>query len=105
MLSILETPNPSGALLPGMYAQVRFSFAGNASNVLIAGDALMLGREGPRVAVVGTDHIVHIRQIHIVHDFGSELEVDSGVSPRELVVMNPNDRVRENAQVDIRSLK
>ena len=105
MLAILETPNPTGALLPGMYAQVKFSFPGNASAMVVPGDALMLGREGPRIAVVGPDHIVHMRQIHIVHDFGSELEVDSGVAPGELVVMNPNDQVRENAQVDIRNIK
>lgn len=102
MLTVLLTANPRGVLLPGMYAQVKFSFAGNASALLVPGDSLMLGREGPQIAVVGPDNVVHLRKIHIAHDYGAELEVDSGVSAGELVVMNPNDSVRENAMVDVR---
>ena len=102
MLTILETPNPTGALLPGMYSQVKFSFPGSKSALLVPGDALMLGREGPRVAIVAPDHIVHMRHIHITHDYGADLEVDSGVTPGELVVLNPTDQVRENAHVEVR---
>ena len=103
MLAILETPNPRGILLPGMYTQVKFSFPGNRSAFLIPADALMLGREGPHVAIAGRDHIVHIKRIHIAHDYGAELEVDSGVAEGEMVIMNPNDQVRENARVETRA--
>ena len=103
MLAILETPNPRGVLLPGMYTQVKFSFPGNRSALLVPGDSLMLGREGPRLAVAGEDHIVHMRLIHIAHDYGAELEVDSGVAEGDMVIMNPNDQVRENARVEIRA--
>ena len=102
MLAILETPNPKGTLLPGMYAQVKFSFPGSQSGLLVPGDALLLGREGPRVAVVAPDHTVHMHRIHIAHDFGADLEIDSGVAPGDLVVLNPTDQVRENAHVDVR---
>jgi RND family efflux transporter MFP subunit len=102
MLVILETPNPRGVLLPGVYAQVKFSFPGSKTALLVPGDALLLGREGPRVAVAGPDHIVHMRSIHIVHDYGADLEVDAGVADGDLVVVNPNDHVRENARVDPR---
>jgi RND family efflux transporter MFP subunit len=103
MLTVLRTPNADGALLPGMYAQVKFVFPGDASSLLVPGDALLLGREGPRVAVVGPDRRVHFRQVHIAHDYGADLEVDSGVSAGELVVVNPNDQVRENARVESRA--
>ncbi len=103
MLAILETPNPKGTLLPGMYSQVRFVFPGNRSALLVPGDALLLGREGPRVAVVTPDHIVHLRRIHIAHDYGADLEIDSGLAPGDLVVINPTDQTRENARVDVRT--
>ncbi len=103
MLAILETPNPRGALLPGMYTQVKFSFPGNPSALLLPGDSLMLGRDGPRVAIVGPDHLVHLRRIHIAHDYGADLEVDSGVADGDMVVLNPNDQVRENARVETQS--
>ncbi len=104
MLAILETPNPKGVLLPGMYAQVKFSFPGSKTALLVPGDALLLGREGPRVAVTGPDRVVHMRSIHIVHDYGADLEVDTGVAERDLVIVNPNDRVRENVRVEPRGL-
>lgn len=102
MLAVLETPNSRGLLLPGMYAQVKFSFPGTKSALLVPGDALTQGREGPRVAVAGPDHVVHFRRIHITHDYGTELEVDSGVSEGDMVIVNPGDQVRENARVDTR---
>jgi len=100
LLAILETPNPKGVLLPGMYAQVKFSFPGSKTALLVPGDALLLGGEGPRVAVAGPDSVVHMRSIHIVHDYGADLEVDAGVAEGDLVIVNPNDRVRENVRVD-----
>jgi len=104
MLTVLEVPNPRGILMPGMYAQVRFSTGRAEPAVIIPGDALTTGRQGPRVAVVGADHRIHFRQIHIGQDLGSELEVVSGLSPGEVVVANPSDSVRENALVDVRNL-
>jgi RND family efflux transporter MFP subunit len=103
MLTVLRTPNPQGVLLPGMYAQVKFVFPRNASALLVPADALMMGREGTRVAVVGPDRIVHLRRIHISRDYGPELEVDSGVAVGETVIVNPNDQVRENARVEPRT--
>jgi len=104
MITVLEVPNPRGILMPGMYAQVRFSTGRAEPAVIIPGDALTTGRQGPRVAVVGADHRIHFRQIRIGHDLGSELEVVSGLAPGEVVVANPSDAVRENALVEVRNL-
>jgi RND family efflux transporter MFP subunit len=103
MLAILETPNPRASLLPGMYSQVKFSFPGDKSGLLVPGDALLLGREGPRVAVVAPDHIIHMRRVHIAHDFGADLDIDSGLAAGELVVLNPTDQVRDNVRVEVRA--
>ena len=104
MLTVLEVDNPAGALMPGMYAQVRFSTGRSGSAVLVPGDVLILGREGPRVAVVGPDQRVHLRSIRIGQDLGSEIEVVSGLSPGEMVVANPSDSVREDVLVDVRKI-
>jgi RND family efflux transporter MFP subunit len=104
MLTVLEVPNPSGILMPGMYAQVRFSTGRAEAAVIVPGDVLILGREGPRVAVVAPDHRIHLRQISIGQDLGSEIEVVSGLSAGDVVVANPSDAVRENALVDVRNV-
>ncbi len=105
MLVILEVPNPQLVLYPGMYAQIRFSAARLRPELRIPGDALMLGKEGPRVAVVDADHVVHYRRIGVGEDLGSEVEVTSGLSPGDLVVSNPTDTIQENARVDIREIR
>ena len=94
-----EAPNPRGLLLPGMYAQVKFTLARSGTALLIPGDALVLGRGGPRVAVVGGDGRVHFHAIHIAQDLGAELAVDSGLSEGDQVVLNPTDEVRDGAVV------
>ncbi len=104
MLTVLEVPNPRGVLMPGMYAQVRFSTGRAETAVLVPGDVLILGRQGPRVAVVAPDHRIHLRQIRIGQDLGSEIDVVSGLSAGEVVVANPSDAVRENALVEVRNV-
>jgi RND family efflux transporter MFP subunit len=104
MITVLEVPNPRGILMPGMYAEVRFSTGRLSPAVIVPGDTLTTGRQGPRVAVVGSDHRVHFRPIRIGQDLGSELEVVSGLSPGEVVIANPSDSVRENALVEVRNL-
>ncbi len=104
MVTVLEVPNPRGVLMPGMYAQVRFSTGRAEPAILVPGDVLILGRQGPRVAVVAPDHRIHLRQIRIGQDLGSEIAVVSGLSAGEMVVANPSDAVRENALVDVRNV-
>jgi multidrug efflux pump subunit AcrA (membrane-fusion protein) len=85
-----------------MYAQVKFALHRAAPALLIPGDALVTGRQGPRVAVVGPDSHIHFRGIQIGQDSGSEIEVTGGLSAGERVVVNPNDAVRENVLVEVR---
>jgi RND family efflux transporter MFP subunit len=103
MLVILQTPNAGAVLYPGMYAQVRFAPAQGRPTLRIPGDTLIMSKDGPRVAVVGSDHLIHFRSIAVAQDLGSEVEVASGLSAGEMVVSNPSDAVRENAAVEVRS--
>jgi len=103
MLAVLVTPNPDASLYPGMYAQVRFSAPNSKPILRIPGDAVVLGTAGPRVAIVGADHIVHFKSITIGLDLGTEVEVTSGLSAGTMVISNPTDAVQENAVVEVRA--
>ncbi|MBI3666380.1 MAG: efflux RND transporter periplasmic adaptor subunit [Acidobacteria bacterium] len=102
-LVVLIVPNPDGILLPGMYAQVKFVVERDKPALLIRGDAMVLARSGPQVAVVGADGRVHFRGIQIARDLGAELEINAGLSPGDQVVLHPGDEVRENAVVELRN--
>jgi RND family efflux transporter MFP subunit len=103
LLAVLVVENPDGLLLPGMYAQVKFFMQQDKPALLVPGDALVMGTTGPRVAVVDADHRVHYRPIQIVRDYGSELEVHTGLNPGDQLVVNPGDEIRENTKVEVRT--
>jgi len=86
-----------------MYAQVRFAGANSKPLLRVPGDTVMLTTNGPRLAVVGADHVVHFRAVTLGEDLGSEVEILSGLQPGELVVSNPSYSVQEGASVDIRT--
>jgi RND family efflux transporter MFP subunit len=103
MLTVLQVPNPRGILLPGMYAQVKFAIHRPAPALLIPGDALVLGRQGPRVAVVGADRRVRFRGIQIGQDSGAQIEVTAGLAAGDKVVVNPTDAIRDEVLVELRN--
>jgi RND family efflux transporter MFP subunit len=103
MLVILETPNPGGRLYPGMYAQVRLAASAGKGSLRIPGDALLLGKNGPRVAVVGADHAAHFQNVTIGTDLGAEIEIVAGLEEGELVISHPTDAVQEGTVVEVRA--
>lgn len=105
MLAMLILNNAKEALLPGMYAKARFLLPHAVNVLLLPADALILPKEGPRVATVGDDHKVHFRKVTIGRDYGAEVEVQSGLTEGEMVVLNPTDAVREGVTVEPREHK
>ena len=102
MLAILRVPNPTGVLLPGMYAQVRFpGKKSGSSSLIIPGDALLLTSQGTRVAVVDADNRVHFKDVKVGTDFGSDVEIKAGLRAGDLVIMNPTDAIKDGVQVEI----
>ena len=102
MLAVLEVPNSRGTLLPGMYAQVRFrGVRSTPGTVLIPGDALIMSSNGPRVAIVDAENRVHFRDVKVGNDYGSEVEIQSGLAPGDLVVMHASDAARDGVEVEV----
>lgn len=100
LLAVLLVPNPTGELLPGMFAKVRFTLPHAMKALLLPADALMVQSSGPQVAVVDSDRKVHFRKVTLGRDYGAEVEVNSGLEAGELVVLNPNDAIREGVTVE-----
>jgi hypothetical protein len=44
---------------------------------------------------------VHLVPITIGHDYGNSVEVTSGVTPQDALVVDPSDSLEDNAQVQI----
>jgi RND family efflux transporter MFP subunit len=99
LLVEVQVANPTGALMPGMYAQVDLAVPRKDPPLLIPGDTLVVRSDGPQVAVVGPDGVVHFTRIQLGRDFGDHLEVVEGLQLGQQIVANPSDVVREGAKV------
>jgi RND family efflux transporter MFP subunit len=100
MLVEIRVPNPNGVLLPGMYAQVGLSSPRTNPPLLIPGDAVIVRADGTQVAVVRSDHTVHLQKIQVGRDYGDKLEVISGLELGDMLIANPGDAVVEGVKVE-----
>ncbi len=99
LLTELEVDNAKGKLLAGSYAQVRFRDVKPDAVLTIPANALLFRIEGAMVGVVGADHRVALRKVTLGRDFGQTVEVLSGISAADHVVINPPDSLVEGSEV------
>lgn len=97
----LQIDNGSGELLPGSYAQVYFSLAGAEDTLRIPVNTVLFRTQGLQVAILDAHHRVRLQTITQGRDFGTEIEVLSGVSPEDVLVANPPDSISDGAQVRV----
>ncbi len=100
LLVEVRVPNPSGALLPGMYAQVELTSSRSNPPLLIPSDALIVRGDGTEVALVRRDHRVHLEKVETGRDYGDRLEVRSGLREGDNIIANPGDVMNEGVEVD-----
>src|SRR6185295_2358660 len=101
LLVELRVPNEDGRLLPGMYAQVTFRLAREGAPLLMASTALLVRPEGTIVALVGKDQVVHYRKVQVGRDFGTEVEILSGLDEHDTVMAVPGTMIQENQKVEV----
>jgi hypothetical protein len=53
--------------------------------------------------VVGSDHKVHLKPVTIGRDFGTKLEILSGLGSDDQIVVNPADSLEDGQQVNVKA--
>jgi len=101
LLAEIDVPNHNGKILPGAYAQVHFAAKINAPRLTVPINTLLFRAEGPRAAVVGSDNKVQLRPIGIGRDYGSAVEVVSGLQASDQIIVNPADSLEDGQQVNV----
>ncbi len=95
----LLVDNGKGELFPGSYTEVHFKLPGSRSTLLVPATALVFRAAGLQVATLAQHDRVKLRSIRQGRDFGSTIEVLSGLSADDLVIVNPPDSIADNEQV------
>jgi hypothetical protein len=86
--------------MPGAYAEVHLAVPTDATAVRLPVNALLFRSEGLRAAVV-KDGKIQLRELTVGRDFGSAVEILSGVTTDDQVVINPPDSLAEGQTVHI----
>jgi len=96
----VDIPNPDRLLVPGMYVNVSFQLQSD-NLVQVPAAALVFRSTGPHVAVVDDLGRVSFRKITIARDDGNVLELGSGVSAGDKVVLNISSQIGDGQLVAV----
>jgi RND family efflux transporter MFP subunit len=94
----VDIDNRKSVLRPGAYVFVHFHLPALGGTVTIPSNALLFRAEGLRVGVVRNDR-VQLVPVTIGHDFGSSVEITSGLAATDEVILDPSDSLANGIQV------
>lgn len=99
----VDVPNGNGAVLPGSYGQVRLSLKAARPGLSVPVNTLLYRPQGLQVATVDPQHQVLLKTIKPGRDFGTRIEVDSGLAATDRVILNPSDSITNGQAVRVSS--
>ena len=99
MIVEMHVPNKNGPLVPGMYAQARMNLVNSVPTLQVPINAIIIGGDGARLAIVDTGGVVHIKPVKLGRDYGKEVEILAGLSDTDRVINNPRDTLVEGLKV------
>ncbi len=97
----VQVPNPDGRLYPGAYGQVQFTLPVDPRPMIVPAGTLLFRKEGMQVGVVGSDGHVQLKSVTIGRDFGTTVEVLSGLQSGDRVISNPSDSLASGIAVAV----
>jgi RND family efflux transporter MFP subunit len=100
LLIEIGVDNPAGTLLTGSYAEVHFAVPTQASTFLVPVNTLLFRTEGLRVGIVKDGKVV-LTAVTPGHDFGSQIEIVSGLKADDQLIVNPPDSIVSGQEVQI----
>jgi RND family efflux transporter MFP subunit len=97
----IQVPNPTGALIAGSYVQVTLPINVDAKALVVPTNVLLFRPEGTRVALVDSSGRVHLTSVKLGTDFGTSVEVLSGLDASDRIVLNPADSLADGDVVTL----
>jgi RND family efflux transporter MFP subunit len=96
----VDVANPDDKLRPGAYVFVHLTVPPVGGAVTIPSNTLLFRSDGLRVGVVRSGH-AQLVPITIGHDYGSSVEVLSGLHASDAVILDPSDSLESGQRVEI----
>jgi RND family efflux transporter MFP subunit len=101
MLTEVQIDNRDGSLLPGMYAQVKFTLTEPRTSLIIPTSSLVIDHSGMHVVTV-YDNKVRFIPVVIGRDMGTQVEILRGIQNSDTLVASPSDLLHDGQNVEVR---
>jgi RND family efflux transporter MFP subunit len=96
----VDVDNSNGKLLPGAYVFVHFKVPVQERMLNIPSNALLFRKDGMQVALVRSG-VVHLQSVTIGKDNGRSVQISTGLSPNDEIIIDPSDSIAEGQQVNV----
>ncbi len=101
LLVQLEVDNAQGKLISGSYADVHFDLPATPGVLQLPVTALLFRQHGMKVATLGADNRIVLKNIQIGRDMGTQVEVVAGLGADDRVIDSPPDWLAQGDQVRV----
>jgi membrane fusion protein (multidrug efflux system) len=96
-----KIPNPNNLLLPGMFARAKIITYEADDAISVPNDALVKTSGGFQVFVVNKDNVAEARDVGVGYVATEFTQVESGLSPGEVVVVQKPPELKAGTKVKI----
>jgi RND family efflux transporter MFP subunit len=97
----LDLDNRQGGLFPGAYTEVHFKLPSSSQTLRLPANTVLFRAAGLQVATVNNDDTIKLKNFVQGRDFGKTIEVLDGLTPNDVVVINPPDSITDGVAVRI----
>ncbi len=101
LLTEIDVDNPKGELLAGSYCEAHLKLPQATPTLKLPASAIIFRTDSLQVGVVDAAHRVTLKTVTIGRDFGNTVEIVSGLSDHDQVIVNPPDSVVSGEQVRV----
>jgi membrane fusion protein, multidrug efflux system len=97
----VDVENRDGALLPGAYAQVHLALRNGEPKLDLPVSALLFRPNGVTIATVDASGKTALKQVTVGRDFGTHVEILTGLQAGDRVIDNPGDALTSGEAVKV----
>jgi RND family efflux transporter MFP subunit len=101
LLTEVDIDNTSGQLMPGAYAEVHLKLPAATAALVVPVTALIFRAAGLQVGVVRDGNRVELVHVTQGRDYGTEVEITSGITSQDAVIINTPDSLTSGATVRV----
>jgi len=100
LLVEVDVDNPTGQLLPGAYVFVHLKLPDETRSVTVPSNTLIFRKEGLQVGLV-RDGKAELVPVKISRDYGTSVEIVSGLQSTDAVIVDPSDSLVTGTSVHL----